>query len=256
MNVKYSNHDRYLDDETGVLKNIRNISDAALLEEYESEYAALRAFELSQKPIPGHFDLDHLRAIHCHLFKDVYAWAGEIRDVDIAKEQSLFAHHTYIESAAKTVFEHLAAENYLSGLDAEAFSERAAYYLGELNALHAFREGNGRTQREFINHLAYKNGYAIAWAGIDRERMLEASIESFQTGDSSKLKALIAANIQPLDAARKQDGSARAAPERQEADPGQKRREMIERCRAEARERLNERSPEEQSHDRARERKI
>jgi cell filamentation protein len=81
--------------------------------------------------------------------------------VSRAGKEGLFARHMHIVSAARPVFVKPADEGYLTGLEKEAFSERAAYYLGEINALHHFREGNGRAQREFINHLAYKNGFSI-----------------------------------------------------------------------------------------------
>jgi cell filamentation protein len=67
-----------------------------------------------------------------------------------------------------------------------------------LNALHPFREGNSRTQREFISHLAHANGYYIAWEDVNRADMLEASIESFR-GDTSKLAAIIPDNLHPID---------------------------------------------------------
>ena len=159
---------------------------------------AWRSYELSQKPIVGRFDLDHLQAIHRHLFGDVYEWAGEIRDIDLSKGNSYFANHTHIVSAAIPIFEKLAKERYLKGLDAAAFSERAAYYLSEINALHPFREGNGRAQREFINHLARANGYIIDWTASTPERMLQASIESFHQGDTTKFAAFIRDNLRHL----------------------------------------------------------
>ncbi len=85
----------------------------------------------------------------------------------------------------------------MTGLDAAAFSERAAYYLGEINALHPFREGNGRAQREFINHLAYKNGFSIAWENVTQEAMIQASIESFHQGDVRRFARLIRDNLRP-----------------------------------------------------------
>jgi cell filamentation protein len=109
----------------------------------------------------------------------------------------LFAHHTHIEAAAATIFKNLAQEKHLAGLGPEAFSDRAAHYLGELNALHPFREGNGRTQREFLSHLAHANGYYIAWENVNRADMLQASIESFR-GDTSKLAAIIRNNLHPI----------------------------------------------------------
>jgi cell filamentation protein len=90
------------------------------------------------------------------------------------------------------------SEKQLAGLSPAAFSDRAAYYLGELNALHPFREGNGRAQREFVRHLAHANGYYIAWENLSRANMLQASIESFR-GDTSKLAAIIRDNLRPLE---------------------------------------------------------
>ena len=199
---KYSNQDHYLDEETGLLKNKPGLRDSEALEKYEAEFAHYRSCQLSQSPLHGDFDLNHLCAIHRHLFSDIYEWAGEIRDIDIAKGNNFFAHHAYIQSAAKPVFEGLSKENHLAGLDEKAFSERAAHYLGEINALHPFREGNGRTQREFINQLAQKNGYFIDWSGMDRKTMLAASIASFQKGDNTRFAELIGSNIQTMEAAR------------------------------------------------------
>jgi cell filamentation protein len=89
-------------------------------------------------------------------------------------------------------------EDYLKGLDLAAFSERAAHYLGEINALHPFREGNGRAQREFINHLAYKNGYSIEWTSVSQDAFIQASIESFHKGDNSKFAAFIRDNLRKI----------------------------------------------------------
>jgi cell filamentation protein len=126
-----------------------------------------------------------------------YAWAGSIRTIDITRGGSTFAHHRHIEAAARPIFRRLAEENHLAGLPADAFSERAAYYLAEINALHPFREGNGRAQREFISHLAYNSGYHISWKNISQAEMVQASIESFR-GDSSKFAAYIRENLTRL----------------------------------------------------------
>lgn len=192
--TKYSADDPYLDPASGVLKNRLGITDEAALEKREAAHVAIRSYELTQNPLKGRFDLDHLQAIHRYLFQDVYQWAGELRTIDISKGNQLFAHHLHIESAAAPVFKQLAEEKHLAGLGPAAFSARAAHYLGEINALHPFREGNGRTQREFISHLAQTNGYYIAWENVNRSDMLEASIASFK-GDTSKLAALIRDNL-------------------------------------------------------------
>jgi cell filamentation protein len=198
--AKYEGQDHYLDPETGVLKNKLGIGDEEELNKAEASLVAWRSFQLSQYPQQGRFDLDHLEAIHKHLFQDVYKWAGELRDIDLSKGDSYFGNHTRILGAAKPVFEKLAQESYLRGLDASVFSERAAYYLGEINALHPFREGNGRAQREFINHLAYKYGYFIEWKNVNAEDMIQASKESFQQGNNTKFAAFIRDNLRKLPA--------------------------------------------------------
>ncbi|MGB2679853.1 MAG: Fic family protein [Candidatus Competibacter sp.] len=196
--AKYEGQDLYLDPATGILRNRLGIADERELEKAEASFVAWRSYELSQKPIAGRFDLAHLQAIHRHLFGDVYDWAGEIRTLDLSKGNSYFANHTHIVGAASPIFEKLKNERYLKGLDAAAFGERAAYYLGEINALHPFREGNGRAQREFINHLARANGYVIDWTSISPEAMTQASIEAFHRADTAKFAAFIRENLRRL----------------------------------------------------------
>jgi len=91
----------------------------------------------------------------------------------------------------------LAAEDHLKGLSGNAFAQRAAYYLGELNSIHPFREGNGRTQREFMRELAANVGYRINWNRVTREQMIDASIESHNLGKNSAFAKLIASAYEP-----------------------------------------------------------
>jgi fido (protein-threonine AMPylation protein) len=194
---RYSSHDPYLDPATGVLKNRFGIADEATLVATEASLVALRSYELAQHPLPGGFDLGHLQAIHRYLFGDVYEWAGQLRTIDIAKGGNAFAHHGYIVTAAQPVFAALMQERHLAGLLPPAFSARAAHYLGEVNALHPFREGNGRAQREFVSHLAHANGFYIAWEKVAADRMLQASIKSFH-GDLLELSEIIHDNLSRL----------------------------------------------------------
>jgi cell filamentation protein len=195
---RYSSDDPYVDAATGVLKNRLNIADEATLEQAEADIAAVRSYELLKSPLKGHFDLAHLQAIHRYLFGDLYDWAGRLRTIDITKGNARFAHHGHIESAGAPIFRQLAQEYHLADLDLAAFGERATYYLGEMNALHPFREGNGRAQREFISHLALANGYYIAWENISRAEMLDASVQSL-SGNTAKLAQLIRENLSTLE---------------------------------------------------------
>jgi cell filamentation protein len=136
------------------------------------------------------FNLAHMQRIHKHLFGDVYEWAGEIRDVDISKGNTRFANCRYIASEAEKLSSQLAGENFLSGLPIRKFADRAGYYMGEWNVLHPFREGNGRTLREFTGQLANQAGYELSWTGITQQQMTEASIQAFR-GDASMMADLL-----------------------------------------------------------------
>ena len=118
------------------------------------------------------------QAIHKFLFQDLYSWAGEFRKVNISKGNP-FCLYTYIEEQLKKLFTELKKEAYLSLLPQEELASRLAYYLGELNAIHPFREGNGRSQRIFIMELAAKNGYILDFYRIKQSDMIYASIQSF-----------------------------------------------------------------------------
>ncbi|WP_375651745.1 type II toxin-antitoxin system protein adenylyltransferase VbhT [Bartonella sp. LB28NMGDW] len=186
--------DPYTDHETGVMYNRLGIKDKATLQRVESTISYVKSFEFVHTPIGGEFDLNYMKEIHRRLFGDIYEWAGQVRLVDIAKGNSMFASYNQIERYAPKITQKLAKEQYLRGLGAYDFSQRAGYYMGELNALHPFREGNGRTQREFMVQLACEAGYRINWKGIERQEMTRASIEA-HFGNSEYLSALIYKNL-------------------------------------------------------------
>lgn len=190
--------DPYVDPTTGVLRNRLGISDQAELDKVEATFAAVRSYELAVNPVPGDFDLAHLQQIHRRLFGDVYDWAGQLRTVDISKGTTRFASHQQIASYAPQITRPLARDQRLQGLSPEQFSSRAGHYLGELNVLHPFREGNGRSIREFIGQLARDAGYGIDWQEIDRAAMTRASIEAYE-GDSSRMASLILSGLRDLD---------------------------------------------------------
>lgn len=161
-----------------VLINKLNIHDKQKLYEAERRLTMLRLNDLIDKPIGGKFDFKHLQNIHQYIFQDIYFWAGKVRTVDIAKS-NMFCKVQYINIQAKEIFTNLKEDKYLYGLSEGEFIKKIAYYFAEINALHPFREGNGRAQREFIRELALQQGYVIHFARISREEMLEASIDSF-----------------------------------------------------------------------------
>ena len=125
------------------------------------------------------FSFEHLCYIHKHLFSDVYSWAGKIRTVDISKG-TIFCLVQFIESQFDDLYRNLKKENFLADItDKEEMSKRLAYYLGEINMIHPFREGNGRTQRIYIEQLCLNNGrFEIDFTDVSKEEMIAASVRS------------------------------------------------------------------------------
>ena len=144
------------------------------LKDAERSITPLRTAQLIQNPLDGDLDFNYLKNIHKFIFGDIYEWAGSIRTVNISKGNP-FCRCEFIEEQ----MEKLKRENYLEGLSINVLAERLAYYIGEINAIHPFREGNGRTQRMFIECLAVKNGFSLDFSKISNEEMLEASVQTF-----------------------------------------------------------------------------
>ena len=163
---------------TDILRNKLGIKDRKQLQEIERKLTAIRIFDLVRKPIQGKFNLKHLCDIHFYIFQDLYTWAGKPRKVNIAKG-NMFCNVKFLDQQAEAIFEALRKDNYLEGLDQEKMSKRLAFHFSEINALHLFREGNGRTQREFIRELALHNHYALDFSKVSEKEMLDASVDSF-----------------------------------------------------------------------------
>jgi cell filamentation protein len=189
-------------DANGVLLNKLGLTDTASLSIAETDLSSARLIELQENPIQGDFTLGHLCAIHGFIFQDVYPWAGKPRVVDTGKGDTMFLPHQLIEDRFLMLTERLSRTNFLSDLygDLEAFSEEAGAAFGEINQIHAFREGNGRAQREFLAMLATRAGFVISWGGVSDRAMIEACSEARQLIEPSsrKLIRLIMLNSKPL----------------------------------------------------------
>ena len=163
--------------ESNVLINKLNIQDAATLHTAEREITSLRLAAAKMQPIKGKFDMKHLQKIHGYLLGDIYEWAGKLRHVDIAKGNQ-FCLAMNLDTYGSNLFKKLEQEHYLIDFK-ESVPHRLAYYLSEINVLHPFREGNGRTQRLFIEYLASVAGYRVDFSQVTVEEMLVASADSF-----------------------------------------------------------------------------
>lgn len=174
---------------TNTLVNKLNIKDSSALENYETSVIGLKLMALNKKGITGKFDVNHFVGIHKFLFEDIYHFAGLFRTENIAKDYFQFAEWEYIESELTRLLDELKKENFLANISKEDFAKRLAYYWAELNVLHPFREGNGRTTREFLRQLALKNGYILNLQNVDAQSLLSASIKSII--DTSALEELL-----------------------------------------------------------------
>ncbi|EIN6725307.1 Fic family protein [Campylobacter coli] len=164
-----------------------------------------KALELGKNPIKGNFDYQHLKDIHKALFEDVYTWAGQDRMQMGLKEKFAkyapngaiinFVPGKELDKYSKIIFDELAKNNYLkNSKDLNHFAKNLAKFMGEINALHPFREGNGRTQRIFLNELAKNAGYKLDLNLISKHKMIHACVEASQL-KPGRLEALIKDNL-------------------------------------------------------------
>lgn len=171
-----SQQDPYVYPGTEILINKEGLRDADRLNAFERQLSSIRSIHL-----PPSFPLttDGYREIHRRIFQDVYDWAGQYRTVAIAKGD-LFALPPYIEGEMDRRFALIHRERDLRGFSADQFAARAAEHICEINAIHPFREGNGRTQRLFLKVLARQAGHNLRIDRMDKDLWMRGSVESFR----------------------------------------------------------------------------
>jgi cell filamentation protein len=192
MKPRNQDDDPYVYPGTTVLKNKLGITDPVKLQQAELRFALS-----GERQMPALSpDERGLRDAHLFLFGRLYEWAGELRTCELAKGQSLFCRARFIQQSLDTTFRELARERHLDGLEVPAFAVRAAHYHGELNAIHPFREGNGRAVRVWMVHLARRAGHELTLARIDPEAWLQASHDSMK-GDTRPMASLLQSALKP-----------------------------------------------------------
>ena len=149
------------------LENKLGITDSAELAREEERISKIRAVELFETGIldrlePGKFIA--LQAIHKHLFRDIYDFAGEMRRVNIAKGNFRFAPLMYLEAALQNI----------DKMPQSTFDEIVEKYV-EMNIAHPFREGNGRSMRIWLDLILKKELHRVVdWSKVDKEDYLLA----------------------------------------------------------------------------------
>jgi cell filamentation protein len=182
--------DPYVYPGTTILRNKPAIRDAERLDAFERRMATQRAAE----GIPtGDFDLSHLQAIHGHLFQDVYDWAGQIRIVELNKGGDQFMFRQYIQTGMADVHRRIVKADYFKGASQTDFAAGAGQIMGDVNYVHPFREGNGRTQLLYLKQLSIIAGYPLDLRRINPDMWIEASKRAHQAEYASIGAAIRAA---------------------------------------------------------------
>jgi len=164
-----------------VLINKFGVKDADIARAIEYKFASVRDLELSASPIEGEFNFEHLQKIHEHLFQDLYDWAGKTRTVDFAKRSkqtglvSKFVPQMVMDLKIEEFDRFMVQNNQLRNLPKAEFVKQFAEVYSQLNELHPFREGNGRSTRIFLRELAKQAGYDLSIESIDGDRWNYAS---------------------------------------------------------------------------------
>ncbi|MGO2520932.1 MAG: Fic/DOC family protein [Microbacterium sp.] len=166
----------------GTLRNKFGERNAQALDIRERAASAARALQLDTGDISLErtFGIEHLRAIHRHLFQDVYDWAGEIRNVRMQKDtDSEFARprRGEIQEMLTQVQEHARSVDWAS-LDRRSFVNNIAVVIAFTNQAHPFREGNGRATQWFMRHIAEPTPFHLDFTRIERDAWNEASASS------------------------------------------------------------------------------
>lgn len=182
---------------TNVLINKLNIRNTKDLLYYEAKITAAKLLDLRQRGITGNFDMQHFVAIHSYLFEDIYSFAGKFRNENIAKDHFRFAEWEYIDIELDRILKELKEENFLLFCSRRTIAKKLAYYMAELNVLHPFREGNGRTIREFIRQIALKNGYRLDLRKENPAQVLQACIES--VANTNSLEQIIDRSLEKIE---------------------------------------------------------
>lgn len=172
---------------TTVLINKLGIQDQSELNSVERQFVLLKSSQAEQETIFKNIDFNFYKELHKQLFGDLYEWAGTVRSMNISKKGTIFCNFEDIERIGTLKFQRLAEQNYLKGLTKSRFIDELTEFYHDMNMLHPFREGNGRTLRLFITLLVRNAGYALNFSDCDNDLLMIATIKAAQ-GDFSLLK--------------------------------------------------------------------
>ena len=162
---------------TTCLVNKLGTRDEKRLSEVEAQITFAKAVMLEETPIDDDFGFEHFKKIHEFLLCDLYEWAGQVRTIDISKKRTKFLDAASIESIGTRCFAKV-KDGYFENLSFDEFVKRIAEFYNDVNYIHPFREGNGRTQRIYFTQLIRHYGYDINFADVDTDELMIATIQA------------------------------------------------------------------------------
>ena len=213
----------YVDPNTRVNFNRLGITDSRVLQVVEYQATAIRIQQLDLAPIAGEFGLEHWRAVHKHIFQDVYDWAGKERTLNLSKVdpveawwKSRFAPQDRIAELAGQMAGEIKAWNALKGLSQADFTAGITKVYVMANHTHPFPEGNGRSTQTLLSQLARDAGYELRFSNIDKRSWDKAAARSMpqanareplltRPADPKLIHAAFKAIVVPLERVREAD---------------------------------------------------
>ncbi len=180
----------YVYPDSGVLRNILNIKSPQELQIKEYRIVTNKLLDLFENPIPV-YSMEEIQKIHRFLFEEIYHWAGEFRHVNISKDGNPFMAMQAFDTGTEYM-NKLITDYYRQANDKSSIIKSLAEILDNLNYMHAFREGNGRTQREVIRVLALVKGYILEINLNLGDDIYHLYMDGTVNGDTSLLEKLFA----------------------------------------------------------------
>ncbi|MGL1958689.1 MAG: Fic family protein [Colwellia sp.] len=177
VSLKYgTGNDPYCYENTDILINKFEIKNATILEQAETEISNVSSASIDFSPPPYNFA--YLQKIHQILFGDLYTWAGQSRTIGMNKGDTMFCRPEHIQREVTKLFNVLSHANYFQNISMTELIVKIAEFYGDLNIIHPFREGNGRSQRILFEHIIVNCGFKISWANVNKNEWIQANINS------------------------------------------------------------------------------
>jgi len=188
--------DPYTYSNSSTLINKLGIKEPIELNVLENQLSTLALADIDFKPAP--YDFSYLYLLHKRLFGDLYDWAGKIRTIGISKQDTRFCQPEFIKKEANKLFDQLRKRDFFEHLGFDDFCQEMAEFYIELNMVHPFREGNGRTQRLLFEHLAIHCGYNLSFEGISKDQWIESNIRGCLECDYQPMTEIFTRSLSPI----------------------------------------------------------